>query len=49
MAGAVAVGANASSQPSNLFDQLLPRHGCQILVHCPSEPMARLPDLGVAA
>jgi hypothetical protein len=49
MAGAVAVGANALSQPPNLFDQLLPRHGYQILVHLPSEPMARLHDLGVAA
>jgi hypothetical protein len=49
MAGAVAVGANALSEPPNLVDQLLPRHGCQILVHWPSEPMARPPDLGVAA
>jgi hypothetical protein len=49
MAGAVAVGAYASSEPPNLFDQVLPRHGFQVLVHWPSEPMARLPDLGVAA
>jgi hypothetical protein len=37
------VGANASSELPHLFDQLLPRHSRQVLVHTPSVTNARRP------